>query len=58
MGFCHNIVEIDGDVIGDMIDIAMQKKSTFSLSETIFEKLKVFDFDSNLQRMSVLVKNK
>ena len=41
MGFCHNIVEIDGDVIGDMIDIAMQKKSTFSLSETIFEKLKV-----------------
>jgi magnesium-transporting ATPase (P-type) len=58
MGFCHNIVEIDGDVIGDMIDIAMQKKSSFNLSETSFEKLKIFDFDSNLQRMSVVVKNK
>ena len=55
MGFCHSVVKTDDILLGDILEIEMVKSSPFDLNSNFFKKLIVYDFESALQRMSVVV---
>lgn len=68
MSTCHSLREIDGDVLGDSLDIKMFEFTGSILSETAsgtqiclksgevrYSVIKEYEFQSDLRRMSVLV---
>lgn len=57
LGFCHNLIKVDNEILGDTIELEMLEKSPFQLNSPEFTILKTFEFESSLQRMSVIVKN-
>ncbi|KAL4456644.1 hypothetical protein ABPG74_000751 [Tetrahymena malaccensis] len=68
---CHGAYLMNGQLVGDMLDIEMMKYSQFKLEnssdisikfkaefqDTRLEVLQMFEFDSSLQRMSTIVRD-
>jgi hypothetical protein len=58
MGYCRNIMRINGKLIGDTLEISMMEDSPFNLDSNDFSIESIFEFESSLQTMSVIVSSK
>jgi len=58
MGYCRNIMSINGKLIGDTLEISMMEDSPFNLDSNDFSIESIFEFESSLQTMSVIVSSK
>ncbi|CAD8208856.1 unnamed protein product [Paramecium octaurelia] len=70
---CHGTYEIEGDLMGDSLDVELFKFTDFKIEKNppqnvksrvtnregiVLDVLKLYEFESALQRMSVIVKDK